>query len=797
MNKVSYRTLLYSAVFLLFALVSCSEEEELFDNRLSGSACGELVLRAVSQQMLEQQVTTRASEIKNTEEQKINQLYLFFFDEEGNYIGSRNPALFNGYWTPGSGAASISIAQDALPAGETVMARVYAIANVEPNTFLDDDKDGFPDNIGKESDLKDFVYRPRGETTRSIAELPDEGMPMFGQWKSENGDTDLLDLKSSGSVTIAMKALMARIDVDIRLRSEQVSADGTLPQLTLNSWSVTNLPTCVPFMLPASGVSDLGSSKRDEQEDRTYVIGNGESESISISFYMFENLQEPQPDAETGKLPGEYVYPEELESEDDKQRWKPCFASSDAAAFTMSGYYTTYTTAAASNPTYEADFTFYLGANHTDNFKVARNRHYQNSIYIQGLTYVGNNPEHVNFDACVDVAEQENPFYISMLRTYEHDAHFNITPMDIFLFRRDASPQVQVTIKDAADKPWIRMERIKAEYMSQGTVPDGDNSNSSGSKYIAAGKAWSAGNGIRRYFTTTLMSDLADNTSYMVEDHRDRIYFYLDENIGTSDRMADIEIVYTDNTGDSRTRTIRITQHGLLKVEVYEDNINKTNLLQTIYIEQFEEYRNYSDPLSEFDDNQKFKGLRWGDPGVYMHGGGPWSLNTEWVDVYTNGIEATNNIVRRYGQKVMSLRESPESAAEYCYNKNKRNPVSHEVDDTRWFLPGIRQLEAILTTYYNRYPEFRDDFYWSSAAGKRKRTILYYEDDDYARATRAFDKITQVTDDGDEWNKNTWFNYAPSDWNNIYDGIYRGKAPRGESLRIRAAYIPAEGKVVE
>ena len=69
----------------------------------------------------------------------------------------------------------------------------------------------------------------------------------------------------------------------------------------------------------------------------------------------------------------------------------------------------------------------------------------------------------------------------------------------------------------------------------------------------------------------------------------------------------------------------------------------------------------------------------------------------------------------------MNLNEKPRSAAEYCYNKNKRNAngaVQGMSNSSGWFLPGISQLESILTSYYNTYTEFQNNFYWSSAAAK-------------------------------------------------------------------------------
>lgn len=70
-----------------------------------------------------------------------------------------------------------------------------------------------------------------------------------------------------------------------------------------------------------------------------------------------------------------------------------------------------------------------------------------------------------------------------------------------------------------------------------------------------------------------------------------------------------------------------------------------------------------------------------------------------------------------------TLSSTPKSAAEYCYNKNKRNEKG-EVTNVEWYLPAIDEIEEIVTsTYvsegasyntYARFQEFQQKFYWSS-----------------------------------------------------------------------------------
>ena len=125
----------------------------------------------------------------------------------------------------------------------------------------------------------------------------------------------------------------------------------------------------------------------------------------------------------------------------------------------------------------------------------------------------------------------------------------------------------------------------------------------------------------------------------------------------------------------------------------------------------------------------------------------------------------------------MDLNSQPRSAAEYCYNRNKRNPDGSVADgNEKWFLPGIRQMENSLTKYYNQFPEFQGNFYWSSAAGE-------VEDGSSGQSSvRA--RATKVNADGSYVNSGGgdgkgWEYYA-------YELGNGGYALRKEPLRIRA-----------
>ena len=106
--------------------------------------------------------------------------------------------------------------------------------------------------------------------------------------------------------------------------------------------------------------------------------------------------------------------------------------------------------------------------------------------------------------------------------------------------------------------------------------------------------------------------------------------------------------------------------------------------------------------------------------------------------------------------KELWLSESPKSAVEYCYNKNKRNQNGIvDSSNLKWYLPAIDEMQDIAVGAYDEFDGvFQKNYYWSSqpayslanwsaqtkllgfwtytATGK-----LYYDNKNFARATCA------------------------------------------------------------
>ena len=821
MIKVKINKILSIAFLFLIIFFSACREEELFDQ--STVSTGNITTLSFSGNPMDLlKVTTRASDIKDENEKKINQLYIFFFGSDGEYLkggyltGYRDAPDDGGYYAPGQGVSLLKIDNQAFANKNLASkATVYAIANVDPVIFgRDRNGDGRPDGITNLSDLKNLVYAPENVSLG----LPSGGMPMVG---SKVIDLTKTETSTDDERRIDLTALMARIDVNIQLDSEV--EENNLPALTLVEWTAKNLSTKVPFSTPAvnteTGVDweDSWTKSITTSMQRTIFNKNGQ---IAFTFYMYENMQNAEWKVDEGEkwtdpsLAGEKgLYPDSIKDY-QKQRYKPYLANKNAAAIELHGFYTTYNGA-----TYEVRYTLYLGANHTDNFQVKRNHQYKNNITIKGLTSQNIGTGEYTLDARVNIEKDDNEFYIAMLRERNHDAHFCVTPMDVYMFADKATknPTMEVILGEVPDNSetpvtvpdWIRMEKIKASDMEKGTVTESgftayDEGSNTGT-HLAVGTEWTAGNGKRAFFTKGLVTRTLNNETgkrVTVDNSRDRIYFYIDENLSTTEnRRATVTLIYKENGKEIKRHTVELEQVHLLPVNMRDGG--------TLYMEQYEEYLDHYDPLDEYSTDQVYTGLPWVDknsnlddytiPRLYKERYNLLSGYEEPGQVFNSGYPYTPFVVYLLAQGRMTLQDTPKSAFQYCYNRNKRNADGsisadygtwgifttnyyEQENESKWFLPGIRQMEDALTQYYTVFGEFQDNYYWSASAGERENGTDG-QNPKRARATKI--KPNGTYEESGGGGSSGWETYA-------YELGNGGYALRTTSLRIRAFRVDTE-----
>lgn len=724
-----------------------------------------LTLSFESNKMLPHQVTTRLSDPKTEQEKEIKTLHIFFFDKDGKYLegdyltGYPTAGENGGYCMPGVGATLLKIDRTRFTNSDAAKtATVVAVANVEDGWFPLG-SDNRPTNVPDLAALRTMPYQPKD----IMLTIPESGMPMYG----ELSNVDLTS-ESTHALTVELKALMARVDVNLTIDSEHSDPSGLLPMLQMADWTACNVPTGAAFYVEDENASTgaLDKNKKDIKVSNTTTLYNRNGE-LKLSFYMFENKQKP---ANTN-----YEYPDSIK-EDEKQRYKPELANNDAAYVQIHGLYSTYNEDGTGGSTYDVTYKLYLGANHTDDFFVKRNCQYKNNVTIKGLIQAGNNPEHVTFDTRVNVS-QSNPFFVAMLRERDHDAHFCVTPMDVYMFDDDGETdnvKMTVEVENPDVNNWIRLEKVPAANMEDGTAPN--------ENCLATNLPWHSGNGKRRYFTTSLMNELS--SSVTLETSRDRVYVYLDEYLNDQvDREANLKLTYTAEDGTTINKTIKIVQAHLIRVPIYVDGVVK----DVIYMEKYEEYLDHYDPLDGFDDSQLYPGLEWGVRNrtfKTLHWGRLGAEICPPSQNWYNGFEYSAYMVNEIGQGVMDLNSTPQSALQYCHNKNKRrangtvpfekawrtlNTDFIEQNECKWFLPGIREMERALTQEYNTFPEFQSNFYWSCAVSEELGED-HGQDATHARATKVNPDGTHVQSGG-----NILYRYP--------DG---GCAPRSTVMRIRA-----------
>lgn len=821
-NCLKYILYAFSAALLIAVVTSCRDdfsgnEDYTEFNPGSSEIC------FVSDPMQQYNVTSRSSDPKLDEEKKIHNINIFFFTEDGMYLegsyltGNKNAPDKGGYYKTGTGVQVLKIDNDYIYTDEAIT--VYAVANVD-TLFSNTNKDGRPwvlecivesKGVSYKQALESIVYMPDWGSSVSVG-IPSTGIPMVG----------FKDIRFQGSNTtpvedriIEMRSLMVRVDVNLQITSEHGTTQ--YPSFLLSDWKILNLPKQVA-LTEQSGETGAGWTNGWKQDEITFTRSmnfvNGEGMKNLCTFYMFENVQNPEWIKDEGEewyneslpvgSPGssDDLYPPEIDS-GKEQRYKPYLANSNATAIVLNGLYYTYNAQAGNTgSTYQVRYTLYLGGDHTDDFKLQRNRQYKNNITIKGLLGMSSSPGEYTFDARVNVTEKDNDFYVSILRERNHDAHPCVTPMDIYMFKenegKDVRMEVYVKGVGADGKPndeipdWIRMECIPAANMAAGTVPDELKSVCFEWKYPpkdsnhdnVADPSWHAGNGKRLYFTNDLMSVLSDKVT--LETHRDRVYLYIDENLNesieplTGQREAFVVMDYYEDNVKKGEKTILIAQYPFLKVQVYGRNGTVRNENQkyldkeeaeamfgsyvgdgVIYMEQIEEYLEHYDPLDTYNTGLKYKGLVWGES---MPLNLPKNNQLDWEDEegktyviktfdpwdnYIFGLDYTEYIISGLGQSKIDLNAKPRSAVEYCWNRNKRNSEGI-VTNPKYFLPGIRQMEDALTTYYNSFTEFQDNFYWSSSIAFKveskwvwdiypfKGHYEFYnvEETNYARATK-------------------------------------------------------------
>ena len=630
-------------------------------------------------------VTSRA--LKTNEESKINNMSLFIFEEGGNcvsqqYVNSSRPVF---------------VIDRSKLTGALDKTKIYMLANV-----------GEIGNVGNLDALQAYTC----EVGNSIDVVPENGFPMMGHMDDVNltqGNTNL-----SAVLEIPLTCLYAKMVFNLQVNTFQ-SVVGYVPAFRLESWEVHNMPKTV-------ALAESEFSNVEEYYDEAFVSNESTgsnpvsgSGTLSFSFYLPEHKVE----ANTWN-----DYPADI-TDDEKQRFKPkrVEEGTKPTFVRIKGSFSNH-----QGHMQNVSYDIYLGLDNWENFQVLRNYQYNNNIIIKGITNSTDSKEgSISIDHRVNVERSE--FTVAMERETMLDCHFEVRPMRVKL---NGDGKVVAKVQQGCD--WIRLETKKT----------------GGTNHCANGK--------RKYFTTTLMTDL-DNTATVTSNDNNCIWAYIDENTNIEEaqdgvRTATVTFSYyadvdadVATTAPIMTETYTFAQRYLYPVWVDRDGDGTKETVY--YIEYFEEY------LYDFDSENDFgltneKGMKWGlndtkisknNKALYYTGSNKrlvdWVMNnsTPYYDFYISkaecanpvngvanvdyfpysGLQFTKQIVNEAGHLILSLETQPRSAAEYCYNRNKRNDDGTiNQDGMNWYLPAIDEIQDIVKEAYTEFSVFQNEYYWSS-----------------------------------------------------------------------------------
>ena len=816
-----YFKYIFLALIAALMTVSCLEELELETPVIKNDVLT-LVPRV---QSFANRYVTKAE--YSTDEAKISTLAVLVFNEDGTLIHHQENVSVNSNKLTLNRSLLNSPAQE----GKLDNATVVLVANIG----LADLKNGSQtllDNIETLTlaGMENYTYSPAQTVITSIGD-GFTGFPMIG-----GTSADLTLASSVNALEVNLKILYAKIIFEIAV-TQGTENEGTGMQFALSGCTVHNTANTIPLAIPASKgkqpVDFLGNSVPDSEiatTDGATPSGIGyntatagtalgatgtatfsdnsnpnDDQKVKFTFYILEsrynhgsNLKGIYPsddwltsipaedvkgynaDTDQNKLNGvKYFYDDRI------QQYKPKLAGTGKATYvTLKGTYKDYL-----GTSWNVDYKVYLGKDNAQNFHVDRNSEYTNLITIKGIRNrqegaYGENDVWIDHRVKVSYSGNGVNDHVTITRETLLDAHIEVRPLRV-KWDNNEFDGVRIYLPTKSDGrslvDWIGIERFTG------------NNNADGSTYCLIddeanpGKKKSSGK--RKYFTTDLISELQTkegeygvrvdedtNKKYIYLLNGDCAWIYFDENLGSSDRQADIKLEFYTPSGSTKDVVYKVKQRclqtvGGYAIESYEE-----------YLHSYDSADKYNLSTSPVDYTQQ--GLAWGFQNHklsqnilvssttlsttsatgreylnqmfklysydYFHqsDGSSYNLYTKTSGSWGNasfgtGLDFTDRASANRDIAVRDMGTMPENAYQYCLSKNKFEVVGmEEVRMTlNWYLPDTYEMQAILAASQSdaSYVDIdADAFYWSSQPSFDTELVTFINEDiENARAVSA------------------------------------------------------------
>lgn len=573
-----------------------------------------------------------------------------------------------------------------------------------------------------------------------------------------------VDGTTKNLLTIAMKAMYAKINFTIKVTADQQIDGNYSPQFRMSGYAVNNVPSKVDFSNTTnSDALVLTGGYSLPLNGNTEASG---AKTIKFSFYLPERLLTPATSAESYEYPFGTGY-SNLREEDKKyaQRFKSKLLGNDQKAtnIVISGTFRDH-----QNLYWDVNYTIYLGENNYSDFNIKRNSEYNNYITIRGLqssSDMSNEASPISIDHRVNV-ERTQPAIISLRRETLLDSHFEIRPLRIRksnVENIDNINAIKVEVVNPSITNWMRIERSFGDGIS-----NNDPTNSKGES-IYINETNDVSYGKRRYFTTNLVTGspnatdatLKDNTEVIVPitENDDCVWLYVDECTETGDgvRAGIIRITYGNLNGSEFTPTTNsafpvvnytINQRKLFKVTYDENNDNTlSDSERSYYVEYEEEYLHNFDANDDYGSTE-FAGMKWGLEGVQLSHSNQALLFDADVDIITNiinnitnnsgvkpvydfyikshdrsavsgnptmydynGYNFSNNIISFVNQGAGGTADEDDKITTLALNQQPKSAIEYcynknkrdnngNVTTVNWYLPSVDEIEEIVTSKY-------------------------------------------------------------------------------------------------
>ena len=803
---------IFLALTATLMAVSCLEELEL-ETPTFGDEVVTLVPRV---QSFANRYVTKSEYVGN--ETMISKYTVLVFNKDGNLVHKQSV----------TGDDPFKLNKSMLNSsanGDLTEATVVMLANMD---YADVNNAGA--TVTKLSDFETCTYKPAQAVITSISD-GFTGFPMIGGIKMVN----LSSTKDQQPpLAVELKILYAKINFEIAVaeggENDNVATNGM--QFAISSCTLYNAATATSIAIPAvkdkPAVDFLGDpvSETNAKDDGATSSSNysgstatslGKTgtaklngDKINFTFYVLESrynhgsdlrgiypddswlTSEPAEDvknyngtADDAKRNGvKYYYDDRIQQYKPKLAKVPSGNPAGKATYVrLNGTYTDYRGVA-----WKVEYDLYLGKDNALNFHVDRNSEYTNLVTIKGLRNrqddaYGENDVWIDHRVNVSYNGGGVDAHVTITRETLLDAHIEVRPLRV-KWDNNEFDGVRIylpTKTDGSLVDWIGIERFTGKNNADGSTYCLIDDEANPGKKKSSGK--------RKYFTTDLISELQTkegeygvrvdkdtNKKYIYLLNGDCAWIYFDENLGSSDRHADIKLEFYTPSGSTKDVVYKVKQRclqtvGGYAIESYEeylhsyDSADKYNLSTSPvdYTQQglawgFQDHKLSQNILVSSTTlsttsatgreylNQMFKLYSYD----YFHqsDGSSYNLYTKTSGSWGNasfgtGLDFTNRASANRDIAVRDMGTMPENAYQYCLSKNKFEVVGmEEVRMTlNWYLPDTYEMQAILAASQSgaSYVDIdADAFYWSSQPSFDTELITFINEDiENARAVSA------------------------------------------------------------